>query len=171
MAHRNRHIRVHVVEASLFISSFGSYNISMIFISKGNILFTTYSKVFFNFRNIRCTSSDSSIHFIVITTMNEYTLSVTKSINLSKHDTSIFSFVRINSSSNVCSCFKFIVQLVAFFLDDAVSVGVEEFLEVGDLGAELLALVGIGDAHAAGGHLYDLGGGLDVGLADNGVVG
>ena len=67
--------------------------------------------------------------------------------------------------------FKFIVQLVAFFLDDAVSVGVEEFLEVGDLGAELLALVGIGDAHAAGGHLYDLGGGLDVGLADDGVVG
>ena len=51
------------------------------------------------------------------------------------------------------------------------AVGVEEFLEVGDLGAELLTFVGVGHTHAMGGHLYDLGGGLDVGFTDDGIVG
>ncbi len=59
----------------------------------------------------------------------------------------------------------------ALLLEDAVTVGVEEVLKVGDLGAEFLALVGIGDEHAVGGHLDDLGGRLDIGLTDDGVAG
>ena len=51
------------------------------------------------------------------------------------------------------------------------TVGVEEVLEVGDLGTEFLALVGVGDEHAVGGHLDDLGGRLDVGFTDDGVAG
>ena len=51
------------------------------------------------------------------------------------------------------------------------TVGVEEVLEVGDLGTEFLALVGVGNEHAVGGHLYDLGGRFDVGLTDDGVAG
>ena len=51
------------------------------------------------------------------------------------------------------------------------TVGVEEVLKVGDLGAEFLTLVGIGDKHTVGGHLDDLGGRLDVGLTDDGVAG
>ena len=46
----------------------------------------------------------------------------------------------------------------ALLLEDAVTVGVEEVLKVGDLGAEFLALVGVGDEHTVGGHLNDLGG-------------
>ena len=64
-----------------------------------------------------------------------------------------------------------ITSLAALLFEDAVAVGVEEFLEVGDLGAELLTLVGVGHTHAMGGHLYDLGGGLDVGFTDDGIVG
>ena len=59
----------------------------------------------------------------------------------------------------------------ALLLEDAVAVGVKEILEVGDLGTEFLALVGVGDEHAVGGHLNDLGGRLDVGLTDDGVAG
>ena len=59
----------------------------------------------------------------------------------------------------------------ALLLDDAVTVGVEEVLEVGDLGTEFLALVGIGDEHAVGRHLNDLSGRFDVGLTDDGVAG
>ena len=55
--------------------------------------------------------------------------------------------------------------LTALLFEDAVTVGVEEVLEVGDLGTEFLALVGVGDEHAVGGHLYDLGGRLDAGLS------
>ena len=51
------------------------------------------------------------------------------------------------------------------------TVGVEEVLKVGDLGAEFLALVGIGDEHAVGRHLNNLGSRLDVGLTDDGVSG
>ena len=61
-------------------------------------------------------------------------------------------------------------RLAALLLDDAVTVGVEEVFKLGDLAAELCTLVGVGDEHAVGGHLDDLGGGLDVGASENGVL-
>lgn len=61
--------------------------------------------------------------------------------------------------------------LAALLLDDAVTVGVEKVFQLGDLAAQLFALVGVGDKHAVGGHLDDLGGALDVGAAEYGVLG
>ena len=52
----------------------------------------------------------------------------------------------------------FFLKLTALLLEDAVTVGVEKVLQVGDLGAEFLTLVGVGDEHTVGGHLDDLGG-------------
>ena len=58
-----------------------------------------------------------------------------------------------------------------FFLEDAVTVSVEELLEVGDLRAEFLTLVGVGNEHAVRGHLNNLGGRFDIGLTDDGITG
>ena len=43
-----------------------------------------------------------------------------------------------------------LAKLVTLFLDDAVAVGVQQLSEVGHLGAQLLALVGVGHEHAVG---------------------
>lgn len=68
------------------------------------------------------------------------------------------------------------IQAITLFftfplLDDAMTVGVKQFLKVVDLLLNLLALVGIRHPHALGRHLHDLCGTQDVGTTLDGVGG
>ena len=62
-------------------------------------------------------------------------------------------------------------NLRSFLLDDAVAVGIEEFLQVGNLLFEQCAFVCVGDEHASVGHFDDLCGALDVGASLDGIGG
>ena len=50
-------------------------------------------------------------------------------------------------------------------------IGIEKFLQIVYLAADVSTLVGVGDAHAVGGHLHNLGGAQDICSAEDGVSG
>ena len=56
------------------------------------------------------------------------------------------------------------------FFDDAMPIGIKQFLQVADLSADVQTFVRVGHAHAVGRHLHNLRGAQDVGAAEDGVA-
>ena len=61
-------------------------------------------------------------------------------------------------------------MLIFSFLDDAVTIGVEQLPQVFNLRAKFNTLVGISHQHAVGRHFHNLGGRLDVGTQVDGIA-